>query len=83
MWCDPSTIDITIFTDLPCRVALSLIPDDVEIPAGLSIVHDCVDGKYTIQVCSQVKSPRDVLTLKNTVDELLRLIKVIATVEKF
>ena len=83
MCCDSNSIDVTIFTDLPCRAALSMIPDDVEIPAGLSIVHDCVDGRYRIRVSSQARSPRDVLTLKNTVNELLRLIKVIAAVEKF
>lgn len=83
MYCSSSTIDITILTDLPCSSALSLKPDDVEIPPGLSIMHDCVDGMYRARLMIRTEFVKNILTLKNTVDELLRLIRLIANVEKF
>jgi len=71
-------ISVEIYTDLPCFVANLMRPDDVDIPQGMLIDHRCVDGRYLLMISVEVRDGSDVLSLKNTVDELIRLIKLVA-----
>ncbi|MGC8582118.1 MAG: KEOPS complex subunit Pcc1 [Thermoproteus sp.] len=65
-------VTVEISTDLPCAAALVLAPDDVEMPEGFSISHICRDNRYVVVI-----GGNDVLTLKNTVDDVLRCLKVV------
>ncbi len=65
-------IRVELKTDLPCEISAALRPDDVDLPPGLSIRHLCRDGKYVVEITGV-----DVLTVKNTVDDVLRCLKVV------
>jgi hypothetical protein len=67
----------SIETPLDCRLARALEPDDVGLPEGMEIVHECVGGRWRIRVSYVVNRPDDILTLKNTLDDIVRALQVI------
>lgn len=70
-------IVVEVETDLPCGISLALAPDDVDAPEGLEIRHQCRDGRYIVTIVHD-----DVMTLKNTLDEILRSLKVAGEVAR-
>jgi hypothetical protein len=67
----------SIETPLDCRLARALEPDDVDLPEGMEIVHECVEGRWRIRVSYVLHQPDDILTLKNTLDDIVRALQVI------
>ncbi len=63
---------VVLNTDLPCEISIVLKPDDVDLPNDLRISHICRDGKYTA-----ILRGKRVLTVKNTLDDILRSLKTI------
>jgi len=66
-----------IETPLPCEYIDAVRPDDVELPRGMEIRHLCVDGRWHIEVVYAVESPEDILTLKNTLDDVVRALRLV------
>lgn len=64
-------------TPLDCRYADALRPDDVDLPRGMEIRHLCAGGRWAVEVAYVVEKPEDVLTLKNTLDEVVRALQLI------
>ncbi|MEZ0248784.1 MAG: KEOPS complex subunit Pcc1 [Thermoproteus sp.] len=60
---------------MPCEVSRTLMPDDMDVPQSLYIRHICEDGRYVLAVGGS-----DLLKLKNTVDDIMRCLKVVETV---
>lgn len=58
---------------LSCEAAEILSPDDVNAPAGMKIRHLCLRGRYALLI----EYEGDVMTLKNTIDDVLRCLKVV------
>ncbi len=71
-------------TDMCLTVLKSVSVDDVELPDRQKIVYrSCEDGSLVYKLCSDIVSPEDVLSLWNTVDDLIRSIRVaVDAVEK-
>jgi hypothetical protein len=67
----------SIETPLDCRLAYAVKPDDVGLPEGMEIAHECVGGRWRIRVSYVVHQPDDILTLKNTLDDIIRALQVI------
>jgi len=66
-----------IETPLSCEYIDAVRPDDVELPRGMEIRHLCVDGRWHIEVVYAVESPEDILTLKNTLDDVVRALQLV------
>ncbi|WP_258870667.1 hypothetical protein [Pyrobaculum aerophilum] len=43
----------------------------------MEIAHQCVEGRWQIHITYKIKRPEDLLTLKNTIDEIIRALQVI------
>lgn len=71
---------VIIETPFDCKYANAAMPDDVDLPPGMEIRHVCVDGRWRIEIEHEVKKPEDLLTLKNTLDELIRVFQIIEKV---
>jgi len=69
-----------IATPISCEFIDALRPDDVDLPKGMEIIHLCVDGRWHIQVKYAVERPEDILTLKNTLDEIVRALQLVERV---
>ena len=72
-------VESRIATPLDCKFIDALRPDDVDLPNGMEIRHLCVGGRWHIQVRYMVEKPEDFLTLKNTLDEIVRALQIIET----
>jgi hypothetical protein len=70
-------VESRIATPLDCKFADALKPDDTDLPEGMEIQHLCVGGRWHIQVRYVVEKPEDLLTLKNTLDEIVRALQII------
>ncbi|WP_333638994.1 KEOPS complex subunit Pcc1 [Pyrobaculum aerophilum] len=66
-----------IETPFDCKYINAVKPDDVDLPEGMEIVHQCVEGRWQIHITYKIKRPEDLLTLKNTIDEIIRALQVI------
>ncbi|MBP1448693.1 MAG: KEOPS complex Pcc1-like subunit [Thermoproteus sp.] len=64
---------VLLRTPLSCEAAEILSPDDVNTPAGMKIRHLCLQGRYALSI----EYEGDVMTLKNTIDDVLRCLKVV------
>ncbi|MFB6490023.1 MAG: KEOPS complex subunit Pcc1 [Thermoproteus sp. AZ2] len=64
---------VAIRAPLGCEAAAALRPDDVDLPEGMSIKHICSGGRYE----AVIEYEGDILTLKNTVDDVLRCLKIV------
>lgn len=62
---------------LPCEYINALRPDDVDLPEGMEISHVCEAGRWRIYITYRVERPEDLLTLKNTLDEVVRSLQLI------
>jgi hypothetical protein len=69
---EQAQVTVEISTDLPCAAASVLRPDDIDMPEGTEVRHICRDGRYAVAIRG-----RNILTTKNTADDLLRCLKVV------
>jgi len=72
-------VEAKIATPLGCGFIDAVKPDDVDIPRGMEIRHMCAGGRWHIHVKYVVERPEDLLTLKNTLDEIVRALQLIET----
>ncbi len=72
-------VEAKIATPLDCGFIDAVRPDDVDIPRGMEIRHVCAGGRWHIHVKYVVEKPEDLLTLKNTLDEIVRALQLIET----
>jgi|ADKH01.1.fsa_nt_gi hypothetical protein len=70
-------VEAEIATPLDCGFIDAVRPDDVDIPRGMEIRHICAGGLWHIHVKYVVEKPEDLLTLKNTLDEIVRALQLI------
>ncbi|MEM0369876.1 MAG: KEOPS complex subunit Pcc1 [Pyrobaculum sp.] len=70
-------LEIKLETPLGCDYANAIMPDDVDLPVGLDIRYTCIDEKLTIYLSYSLESLGDLLTLKNTLDEVIRALQII------
>ena len=73
-------LEAKIETEIPCSYINAVRPDDVDIPQGMEISHICVNGAWHIYVLYIIKKPEDILTLKNTLDEIVRSLRIIEAI---
>lgn len=67
----------SIETPLDCSFMYAVKPDDIDLPNGMEIAHECVAGRWRIRVSYVVERPDDILTLKNTLDDIVRALQII------
>jgi len=70
-------VESRIATPLDCGFINAVKPDDVDLPRGMEIRHICAEGRWHIHVRYVVEKPEDLLTLKNTLDEIVRALQLI------
>ncbi|MFN3804026.1 MAG: KEOPS complex subunit Pcc1 [Pyrobaculum sp.] len=73
-------IESEIATPLDCIYIDAVRPDDIDLPEGMEIRHMCVEGRWRLAVSYTLRDWRDVLTLKNTLDELIRAFQIVEKV---
>ncbi|ABP51521.1 MULTISPECIES: KEOPS complex subunit Pcc1 [Pyrobaculum] len=70
-------VKITLNTSIDCSFSNAVKPDDVDLPDGMEIRHECLDNKWHISITYVLDTPKDILTLRNTLDEIVRSLQVI------
>ncbi|MEZ0319578.1 MAG: KEOPS complex subunit Pcc1 [Pyrobaculum sp.] len=70
-------LEVEIEGDLPCEYINAVRPDDMDLPEGMEIRHVCEGGRWKIYVSYEIEQPEDVLTLKNTLDDIVRSLQLI------
>ncbi len=56
----------------PEVILKSIEVDNVDIPKGMKILSEIDGSKLVIRVQMEIHEPKDLLTLKNTADEIMR-----------
>lgn len=72
-------VNITYDTPYSKDIAESIKVDNVDIPEGMSIELKYEENKIVVEVSMEIKEAKNILTLRNTVDEILQHI---ITIEK-
>ncbi|BFI76207.1 KEOPS complex subunit Pcc1 [Sulfurisphaera ohwakuensis] len=73
------TVEITYDTNYAKEISNSINVDNIDIPKGMNIDISHKENKIIIKISMEITEPRNVLTLRNTVDEILQHI---STIEK-
>ncbi len=68
---------VEIATVVGCEFIDAARPDDVNLPEGMEINHLCIDRKWHIVVTYLINTYRDVYTLKNTLDEIMKSLRLV------
>jgi len=65
-----------------CTAILSSVKvDDIDLPSKQQIsARECIDSTLRYVICSIIERPEDVLSLWNTVDDIIRSIKAATSV---
>lgn len=71
------SITLRIKTSQPNNVAKIVNVDNVNIPKGMEIKVEPADDNLIVIVSMNIEKPSDILTLKNTADEILQQINLI------
>ncbi|ABL87954.1 conserved hypothetical protein [Pyrobaculum islandicum DSM 4184] len=66
-----------IETPLDCIFKDALSPDDIELPEDMEIHYVCTNDRLHILIYYTVENPEDILTLKNTIDDIVRALQLI------
>ncbi|MGC8606015.1 MAG: KEOPS complex subunit Pcc1 [Vulcanisaeta sp.] len=71
------TLEIAMKTIEDCQVAISsLLPDERELPQGLTSTIKCIDDKLTYELTYHVDNEK-LLSVYNTIDDFIRNLKII------
>ncbi|GAA5418196.1 KEOPS complex subunit Pcc1 [Sulfurisphaera tokodaii] len=73
------TVEITYDTNYAKEISNSISVDNIDIPKGMNIDILNKENKIIIKISMEIMEPRNVLTLRNTIDEILQHI---STIEK-
>lgn len=71
------SITLRIRTSQPNNVAKIVNVDNINIPRGMEIKVEPTDDNLIVIVSMNIEKPSDILTLKNTADEILQQINLI------
>ncbi|QIW25049.1 hypothetical protein EWF20_13520 [Sulfolobus sp. S-194] len=71
------TVEITYNTNYAKEISNSINVDNIDIPKGMNINISYEENKIIIKISMEITEPRNVLTLRNTVDEILQHISAI------
>ncbi|GAB6946613.1 hypothetical protein JCM16161A_07430 [Vulcanisaeta sp. JCM 16161] len=70
-------LEITVRNYEDCQViASSLLPDEKDLPQGVSSIIKCVDNKLVYEVTYNVNDDK-LLSVYNTIDDFIRNLKVV------
>lgn len=59
-------------TQFTKEIAESIRVDNINIPQGMEINVDSENNKLIVEVSMEIKEPKNLLTLRNTLDEIFR-----------
>ncbi|GAB6944633.1 KEOPS complex subunit Pcc1 [Vulcanisaeta sp. JCM 14467] len=69
-------LEIAVKSQEDCRVIIaSLLPDERDLPQGVSSTIKCVDDKLIYEVVYSVESDR-LLSVYNTIDDFIRNLRI-------
>lgn len=71
------SITLRIRTSQPNNVAKIVNVDNINIPSGMEIKVEPTDDDLIVIVSMNIEKPSDILTLKNTADEIIQQINLI------
>ncbi|QGR19963.1 KEOPS complex subunit Pcc1 [Stygiolobus azoricus] len=71
------SITLRIRTSQPNNVAKIVNVDNINIPRGMEIKVEPTDDDLIVIVSMNIEKPSDILTLKNTADEIIQQINLI------
>ncbi|MFP3197310.1 MAG: KEOPS complex subunit Pcc1 [Sulfolobaceae archaeon] len=71
------SITLRIRTSQPNNVAKIVNADNINIPRGMEIKVEPTDDDLIVIVSMNIEKPSDILTLKNTADEIIQQINLI------
>ncbi|MDT7872943.1 MAG: KEOPS complex subunit Pcc1 [Sulfolobaceae archaeon] len=71
------SITLRIRTSQPNNVAKIVNVDNINIPRGMEIKVEPTDDDLIVIVSMNIEKPRDILTLKNTADEIIQQINLV------
>jgi len=71
------SITLRIRTSQPNNVAKIVNVDNINIPRGMEIKVESTDDDLIVIVSMNIEKPSDILTLKNTADEIIQQINLI------
>lgn len=70
-------LELDLVDSKVCETVLrALRPDNVDVPPSILLGDECMDGKLILSLKCICSSPRDVLSLRNTVDDYLAHLQV-------
>lgn len=71
------SITLRIRTSQPNNVAKIVNVDNINVPRGMEIKVEPIDDDLIVIVSMNIEKPSDILTLKNTADEIIQQINLI------
>ncbi|MFP3347328.1 MAG: KEOPS complex subunit Pcc1 [Sulfolobaceae archaeon] len=71
------SITLRIRTSQPNNVAKIVNVDNINVPRGMEIKVEPTDDDLIVIVSMNIEKPSDILTLKNTADEIIQQINLI------
>ena len=71
------SITLRIRTSQPTNVAKIVNVDNINIPRGMEIKVEPTDDDLIVIVSMNIEKPSDILTLKNTADEIIQQINLV------
>jgi len=71
------SITLRIRTSQPNNVAKIVNVDNINIPRGMEIKVEPTDDDLIVIVSMNIEKPSDILTLKNTADEIIQQINLV------
>ncbi|MCI2413822.1 MAG: hypothetical protein MPF33_00995 [Candidatus Aramenus sp.] len=66
-----SRIRIEYVSPNSAEIVKAILPDNVDLPRSMKISVKEGEGKVTVEIEMDVNTPKDVLTLRNTADEII------------
>ncbi|MDT7875924.1 MAG: KEOPS complex subunit Pcc1 [Sulfolobaceae archaeon] len=72
-------VSIRVESNNASVIAKSIEVDNIDLPTGMEIVTRNEGSEIVVVVAMEIKNPSDIMTLRNTVDEILQHIN---TLEK-
>ncbi|BCU69473.1 KEOPS complex subunit Pcc1 [Stygiolobus caldivivus] len=71
------SITLKVKTPYAPNVAKIVAVDNIRVPDGMDIKVESRESEVIVEVVMDIKHPSDILTLKNTADDILQQINVI------
>lgn len=81
---DSISVEVVVKTpSAKCEILVeSILPDEGDYPEGFNSTCRCEDDVFVYRLVAELKSPTDVLTVKNVLNEILEHVKLIESLLK-